>query len=51
LSQGSLAAARLRADTRGRKGGVREKLATGLIKRHLDGKLVDLDFYQAGDRS
>jgi hypothetical protein len=39
------------APTRGREGGVREKLAAGLIKRPLDGKLVDLDFYQAGDRS
>src|SRR6516162_3383896 len=31
--------------------GIREKLAAGLIKRHLDGELVDLDLYQAGDRS
>jgi hypothetical protein len=41
----------LRSDARGRDGGVREELAAGLIKRHLDGKLVDLDLYQAGDRS
>jgi len=27
----------------GRDGGVREELVAGMIKRHLDGKLVDLD--------